>query len=62
MQARGFGGADNFVVSRVCFAEADVFGDGGVEEVRFLRDPSDGIQKAECRRQNGALCRLDEAK
>jgi hypothetical protein len=47
MQARGFGGVDDFFVSCVCFAEADVFGDGGVEEVWFLRDPGDGIQKAE---------------
>ena len=41
LQARGFGSLNYFFVSRVRFAEADVFGDGGVEEVWFLRDPGD---------------------
>jgi hypothetical protein len=39
MQACGFGGLDNFFVSRIRFAEADVFGDGGVEEVWALGNP-----------------------
>ncbi len=45
MQARGFGGLDDFLVSRVRFAEADVFGDGGVEEVRALGNPGYGMMK-----------------
>ena len=43
MQARGFGGLNHFFVSRVCFAEADIFGDGGVEEVGALGNPGDGL-------------------
>ena len=51
MQVRGLRGDDDLFVSRVCFADADVGGDGVVEEVRALGNPGDGIQKAECRRQ-----------
>lgn len=43
MQTRGFGGGDDFFVGRIRFAEADVFGDGGVEEMRALGDPGDGM-------------------
>ena len=41
LQARGVGGLNYFFVGRVRFAEADVFGDGCVEEVRALGDPRD---------------------
>ena len=47
MQVRGLRGDDDLFVSRVCFADADVGGDGVVEEVRALGNPGDGIQKAE---------------
>jgi len=42
MQMCGFGGFDNFFVSCIGFAEADVCGEGVVEEVWALRDPGDG--------------------
>ena len=61
MQARGFGGADDFFVGRVRFAKADVFGDGGVEEVWFLGDPSDIGLKVKSRRSKVAFGGLDEA-
>lgn len=61
MQARGFGGLNHFCVGRVRFAEADVFGDGGVEEVRFLRNPSDVGLKVKGRRSKVAFGRLNKA-
>ena len=43
MQACGFGGLRHFFVGRIRFAEADVFGDGGLEEVWTLGNPGDGM-------------------
>ncbi len=47
MQVRGLRGDDNFFVSCVRFADADVGGDGVVEEVRALGNPGNGRMKDE---------------
>jgi len=47
MQVRGLRGDDNFFMSRVRFADADVGGDGVVEEVRALGNPGNGRMNEE---------------
>ena len=42
MQVRSFGGFDDFFVGGIRFAEADIGGDGVVEEMRALGNPGDG--------------------
>ena len=47
VQVRSLRGDDNFCVSCVRFADADVGGDGVVEEVRALGNPGEGMMNAE---------------
>lgn len=61
MQMRGFGGLDDFFLSRIGFAEANVGRERIVKEMWFLGNPGDQGLKVEGRRLKVARCGLDEA-
>ena len=61
MQVCGLRGSDNLCVSCVRFADADVGGDGVVEEVRALGNPGDGGSQVVSCRLKVAFGGLDEA-